>query len=85
MDPRYIKSSLHGLASEQQLSLVRLVEEAAEVQKAATKILRFGFIAIDEVDRTKSYNNLGDLVQEMEDLNRAFDTLRNQTRKDPRV
>ena len=46
--------------------LVCLIEEAAEVQKAATKILRFGLR--DEYDGQAPETNLENLRQELADL-----------------
>jgi hypothetical protein len=60
------------LTNAQRVALVRIIEEAAEVQKCATKILRFGFVATDHnVSPPKTYDNNGDLMRELTDLMEA--------------
>ena len=51
--------------------LVHLIEECAEVQKAATKILRFGVEATDP-KTGMHYDNAAALLDEMVDLTRAL-------------
>lgn len=64
------------LTNAQRVALVRVIEEAAEVQKCATKILRFGFQAVDRnVSPPVTYDNNADLLRELTDLMEANITL----------
>lgn len=56
------------LHPQQQAFLVRIAEEASEVAKAATKILRFGLSATHH-ETGKAYDNFKDLLVEVADLN----------------
>jgi hypothetical protein len=71
-DQRYILTDIHpALTPEQRIALTRIMEEAAEVIKCATKIMRFGIVAEDRVVKGKMYDNNDDLMREMLDLMQA--------------
>jgi len=55
--------------------LIRLIQEAAEVQKAVTKLMIFGATATDP-GTNKSYDNVKDLIDEMDDLTHAIGLVR---------
>jgi serine/threonine protein phosphatase PrpC len=74
-DPRFVDRPLDPRLSEQQrLTLVRLMEECAEVQKAAAKILRFGLNGYHPDDA--SFSNIEMLNEEWHDLLNAMDRFR---------
>lgn len=56
-------------------ALVRVIEECAEVTKAYCKIQRFGDLAVDPVTGI-AYDNVGDLLGELNDLEHAIGELR---------
>lgn len=64
MSPKHLPDTYEG-------KLDHIIEEASEVIKAAIKIKRFGLVA------DKKYNNLRDLMEEVEDVQKAFDNFIN--------
>lgn len=75
-DPRYMLDALNSFLTHKQIFLlVKLMEETAEVQKACSKILRFGLVATDLVHPETRYNNVQLLGDEMEDVRKAYDAL----------
>jgi hypothetical protein len=63
------------VSPEARQALVRVMEEAAEVIQAASKLLRFGWHSTSPLDPTRTTNwNL--LEIEMKDLNRAMTDVR---------
>ena len=73
MNPKYKDLPLsEELSSREQLLLIRLIEECAEVQQCATKMLRFGPSNYHPADPHKE-TNLHAFRRELDDL---WETLR---------
>lgn len=71
-----------NLTKEQQERLALLIEECAEVQQAATKILRHGFESINPDDPDKTTNRWA-LEKEISHLQIALELLRINADTDP--
>jgi hypothetical protein len=72
-DPRYVLEAINPeLTPKQVVCLVKVMEEASEVIKAAGKLLRFGVKATDLVHRDTTYDNSQLLYDEMRDLQQAY-------------
>lgn len=65
MSPEHLPDTYEG-------RLDHIIEEASEVIKAVIKIKRFGLKATDP-NTGKSYDNLIDLYDEVQDVRKAFD------------
>jgi NTP pyrophosphatase (non-canonical NTP hydrolase) len=72
-DPRYDRPELSpSLTERQKVVLVRIMEEAAEVQQAAAKTLRWGLDSVHPVTRLANRDQIqaefGDLCQFVSEL-----------------
>lgn len=72
--PRYIKPLSQAVTDDERLWLVKLMEECAELQQAAAKILRHGFTKLN-TDAPQLGTNEEQLEREVDDVDEAIGRL----------